>query len=468
MRLEELAHLCEATLLRGDPNDRVRHIRTDTRALAAGDCFIALRGEKFDGHQFVNQAIERGACAAVVSNPTCANSPTPNDFGVLQVQDTLTAMHKLATNYRRLMLPATRLVTISGANGKTTTKEMVAAVLAQQFRVVKTRANDNNHIGVPQTVLAIQPEDEFGVIELGSNHPGEMRVLTEVVQPDVCIVTNIGLAHVEFLGDEAGVAREEGMPLEFLPRNGDSYAVLNADDRWFPELRARTRANIVSVGIDNFADVRASNIVLNGDIKFRLNIAKRRDDVVIRLKTMGRHQIYNALQAAAVGYMQGLDLDDIREGLESVEYPKMRMELRVVNGIRFINDCYNANPESMRAALQTLRETPCAGRRIAILGDMLELGAHTRQAHFDLGAMAANSGLAQLITVGPAANWIAEGAVEAGMDAHHIVPVLSAREAAEALYSLARTDDAVLLKGSRRIGLEKVLEAFGESEAHHG
>jgi UDP-N-acetylmuramoyl-tripeptide--D-alanyl-D-alanine ligase len=165
--------------------------------------------------------------------------------------------------------------------------------------------------------------------------------------------------------------------------------------------------------------------------------------------------------------MQGLDLDDIREGLESVEYPKMRMELRVVNGIRFINDCYNANPESMRAALQTLRETPCAGRRIAVLGDMLELGAHTRQAHLDLGAMAANSGLTQLITVGPAANWIAEGAMDAGMEPHHIVPVLSAREAAEAMYSVARTDDTVLLKGSRRIGLEKVLAAFGESEAGH-
>jgi UDP-N-acetylmuramoyl-tripeptide--D-alanyl-D-alanine ligase len=467
MRLAELAHLCEATVLRGDPQHAVGHIRTDTRALTRGDCFIALRGDRFDGHEFVNQAIEQGASAAVVSNPTCANSPIPDQFGVLQVQDTLTAMHKLATNYRRLMLPATRLVTISGANGKTTTKEMVAAVLAQQFRVVKTRANDNNHIGVPQTVLAIQPEDQFGVIELGSNHPGEMKLLAEVVQPDVCLVTNIGLAHVEFLGDEAGVAREEGLPLEFLPRDGDSYAVLNADDRWFPELRARTRATVLSVGIDNFADIRASNIVLNGDIKFRLNIAKRRDDVVIRLKTLGRHQIYNALQAAAVGYMQGMELDDIREGLENVEYPKLRMELKVVSGIRFINDCYNANPASMRAALQTLRETPCAGRRIAVLGDMLELGAHTRQAHLDLGAMAANSGLELLVTVGQAAKWMAEAAMDAGMDTCRIVPVLSAREAAEALYSVVRAGDTVLLKGSRRVGLEKVLALFGQTEAFH-
>jgi UDP-N-acetylmuramyl pentapeptide synthase len=288
-----------------------------------------------------------------------------------------------------------------------------------------------------------------------------MRVITEVAQPDVGVVTNIGLAHVEhFPNGEAGVAEEEGTPLEYLPRDGDSYAVLNADDPWFAPLRARTRANIVSVGIENFADLRASNILINGDVKFRLNIAKKREDVIVRLKTVGRCQIYNALQAAAVGYMQGLDLEEIREGLESVEYPKMRMELKLVRGIRFVNDCYNANPSSMKAALQMLRETPVAGRKVAVLGEMLELGTHTRQAHLDLGAMAANSGLAMLITVGPAANWVAEGAVEAGMDAHKVLPVLSATEAAEVLRSLAGEGDLVLLKGSRRVGLEKIVELY--------
>ena len=359
------------------------------------------------------------------------------------------------------MPPAARVVTISGATGKTTTKEMIAAVLGQnhRVRVVKTPANNNNHIGVPQTVIALAEErGDFGVIELGSNHPGEMRVLAEIVQPDVCVVTNIGPAHIEFFGDEAGVAKEEGTPLEFLPRDGQSYAVLNADDRWYNELRARTRATIVSVGIENFADIRASDIKINGDVKFRLNIAKKRDDVIIRLKTLGRHQIYNALQAAAVGYMQGMDLDEIREGLESVEYPKMRMELKKVGGILFVNDCYNANPSSMRAALQTLRETPSAGRKIAVLGDMLELGAHTQREHLDIGAAAANNGLAALVTVGQAAKWIAEGAAEAGMEMQRVVPVLSAAEAAEALRSLAREGDMVLLKGSRRVGLEKVLE----------
>jgi murE/murF fusion protein len=458
MRIGQLAAFCGAKLLRGDPSKPVARISTDTRTVGRGDGFIALRGERFDGHQFLNEAAERGASAAVVANPTISAINSPS-VALLQVSDTLTALHKLATSYRRLMPPAVRVVAISGANGKTTTKEMIAAVLSQKFRVVKTPANNNNHIGVPQTVIALAEErGDFGVIELGSNHPGEMRVLAEIVQPDVCVVTNIGPAHVEFFGDEAGVAKEEGTPLEFLPRDGQSYAVLNADDPWFNELRARTRATIVTVGIENFADIRASDIKINGDVKFRLNIAKKRDDVIVRLKTPARCQIYNALQAAAVGYMQGMDLDEIREGLESVEYPKLRMELKEVGGVRFINDCYNANPSSMRAALQTLREMPGEGRKVAVLGDMLELGAQTQQAHFDIGVAVANSGLSALVTVGQAAKWIAEGAATAGMELGRVVPVLSVTEAAEALCSLAGEGDVVLLKASRRVALEKILE----------
>jgi UDP-N-acetylmuramoyl-tripeptide--D-alanyl-D-alanine ligase len=348
---------------------------------------------------------------------------------------------------------------VSGVCGKTTTKEMIAAVLSQRFNVVKTPANNNNQIGAPLSLLSLDEMNDFGVFELGSNHPGEMRTLAELVQPDVCVVTNIGLAHLEFLKDEAGVAQEEGTPLEFLPRDGDSYAVLNADDQWYAALRSRTNATTISVGIDNFADIRASDIKINGDVKFRLNVAKKREDVILRLKTLGRHQIYNALQAAAIGYMQGMDLDDIREGLEAVEYPEMRMELVNIHGVRFVNDCYNANVPSMKAALEMIKETPNTGRKIAVLGDMLELGDHTQRAHLDLGAMAANSDLAFLITVGQAAKWIAEAAVQAGMELHRVLAVTNVAEAAESLRSLLNEGDMVLLKGSRRLQLEKILKA---------
>lgn len=461
MRVADLAQLCNARLIQGDPDWPVQRVLTDTRALGRGDCFIALRGPRFDGHEFLTDAARLGASAAVVSDPTRAMN-SPSALALLQVQDTLTALHTLATNYRRLMPPTTRLIAISGACGKTTTKEMIAAVLGEQFSVVKTRANHNNHIGVPQTLLEVAREHpDFGVVELGSNHPGEMRVLAELVRPEIGVVTNIGLAHVEFLRDEAGVAEEEGTPLEFLPYNGDGLAVLNADDKWCAELRSRTRATVMTVGIDHFADIRASNIVFNGDVKFRLNIAKKREDVIIRLKTLGRHQIYNALQAAAVGYMQGLDLDDIREGLEKVEFPKMRTESVTRAGIRFVNDCYNANLPSMTAALGMLRDTPWDGRKIAVLGDMLELGNWSRPAHLEIGQLAAKCGLALLLVVGPEARLIAEGALAAGMETHRVLMLHDLEEAKDAMRALVHEGDFVLLKGSRGMQLEQIMEGLG-------
>jgi len=449
--------MCDATLLRGNPEDVVERISIDSRSVERGACFVALRGPRFDGHEFVEDVARLGARAAVVSNPTRAIN-SPSGLALLQVQDTLTALHKLATNYRRLLPPTTRLIGISGACGKTTTKEMIAAVLAERFNVLKTPANNNNHIGVPLSLLALNAHHDFGVIELGSNHPGEMRVLAELVQPDIGVVTNIGLAHAEFLGDEAGVAAEEGTPLEYLPRNGDGVAILNADDKWCQELRSRTRATVVTVGIDNFADVRASNIVINGDLKFRLNIAKRREDVVVRLKTVGRHQIYNALQAAAVGYFVGMDLEEIREGLENVEFPKMRMQVVDRNGVRFINDCYNANGPSMKAALQMIQEQPWPGRKIAILGDMLELGEWSGPVHREVGQLAAKSELALLLTVGPLAKEIASSAIAAGMEMHRVLILQDAAEAQDAVRGLVREGDFVLLKGSRKLELERVLE----------
>jgi UDP-N-acetylmuramoyl-tripeptide--D-alanyl-D-alanine ligase len=463
----ELAKLCEGTLIRGNPDGPVSRISTDTRALGQGDCFIALQGPRFDGHEFLSDAACRGASAAVVSNPTHAMN-SPSVLALLQVRDTLTALHTLAVNYRRLMPPATRVIGITGSCGKTTTKEMLAAVLSQRFNVHKTEGNKNNHIGLPLNLLRLEPNHDFGVFELGTNHPGEIRALAELAQPDIGVITNIGLAHVEFLGDEAGVMREKAALIEALPRNGDGLAVLNADSPWCHDLRARTNATVVTVGIENFADVRASDIKINGDVKFRLNIAKKREDTIVRLRTLGRHQIYNALQAAAVGYMQGLDLDEIRNGLESVTLPGMRMEQIVRDGVRYVNDCYNANVPSTQAALRMLRETPCTGRRIAVLGDMLELGAHSASAHREIGVQAAECDFALLITVGTESLATAESAVAAGMESHKVLSVSDATEAALALRSLVREGDLVLVKGSRRIGLEKILAQSGSETTGTG
>ena len=459
MRLVELAELCEARLIRGNPDSRVERIGIDSRALRSGDCFVALRGPRFDGHEFISDVARLGASAAVVSDPTRAMN-SPSALALLQVQDTLTALHKVATNYRRLMPPITRIIAVTGSSGKTTTKEMIAAVLGAHYNVAKTEGNLNNHIGVPLSLLQLDETHDFGVFELGTSSPGEIRTLAGLVQPHVGVITNVGLAHVEFLKDEAGVAQEKGALVEVLPRNGDGLAVLNADDKWCTHLRNRTNATVMTVGIDNFADIRASDIVINGDVKFRLNVAKRREDVIVRLRTLGRHQIYNALQAAAVAYSLGLDLEEIREGLETIQFPKMRMERVVRAGIEFINDCYNANVSSTTAALQMIKETPRPGRKIAVLGEMLELGAWAEPGHRGVGALAANCNLDILVTVGTSARWIGEGAVKAGMEAHRVLAVNDAGEAAQTLQSIARGGDFVLLKGSRKLQLEQILEAF--------
>lgn len=459
MRVEELAQLCGAQLIQGNPDWPIHNISIDTRALGRGDCFFALRGPRYDGHEFLNEAAQRGASAAVVSHPTRAIN-SPSAFALLQVEDTLTALHKLATNYRRLMPPTTRVIAITGSSGKTTTKEMIAAVLSQRFNVVKTEGNKNNNIGLPLNLMKLEPDYDYGVFELGTNHPGEIAQLVQFCQPAVGVITNIGLAHVEFFKSEAGVAQEKGTLVESLPSDGTGLAILNADDRWFNELRARSRAPVVSVGIDNFADVRASEIRINGDVKFRLNIAKKRGDVMIRLRTFGRHQIYNALQAAAVGHTAGMELDEIREGLETMEFPGMRMQAVERAGIRFVNDSYNANVVSMKAALQMLQETPVKSRKVAVLGDMLELGDHTDPAHLEVGGLAAQCQLALLVAVGPHSKLIAEGAVKNGMEAQRVMTVANAGAAAEMLRWLLRDGDFVLLKGSRGIGLEKILEAF--------
>jgi UDP-N-acetylmuramoyl-tripeptide--D-alanyl-D-alanine ligase len=459
LRIEQLAELCEARLIRGEPERLVGRISIDSRALGRGDCFVALQGPRFDGHEFVPDVARLGASAAVVSDPTRAMN-SPSALALLQVQDTLTALHKLATNYRRLMPPTTRLIAVTGSCGKTTTKQLIASVLGERFNVVESSGNNNNRVGVPLNLLRLDPAHDYGVFELGTSNPGEIAELANMVNPDIGVITNVGLAHVEFLRDEAGVAEEKGSLLEGLPRNGDGLAVLNADNKWCQELRARTNATVVTVGIDNFADIRASEIKINGDVKFRLNIAKKREDVIVRLKTLGRHQIYNALQAAAVGYFAGMDLDEIRAGLENAHFPHMRMEQVTIDGVRFVNDCYNANVVSMKAALQMMRETPCAGRKVAVLGDMLELGQWTRSAHCDVGAMAANCGLALLVTVGQSGRLVAEAAVDAGMETHRVLALGTAMEAGETIRALAREDDLVLIKGSRRLQLERVVEEF--------
>ncbi|MBI5397642.1 MAG: UDP-N-acetylmuramoyl-tripeptide--D-alanyl-D-alanine ligase [Verrucomicrobia bacterium] len=430
-------------------------VSSDTRQLRPGEIFVALRGERFDGHDYLEEAAQRGAVAAIVSDRR--RLPASLALPLIEVDDTLQALQRLAATYRQRM--PVRTLAVTGSNGKTSTKDMIATLLAERFTTIKTEGNLNNHIGVPLSLLRIQPMHEVGVFEMGMNHPGELAPLAAMVAAEIGVITNVGPAHLEGMGDEDAVAREKAAVIDNLPAHG--AAVLNADNRWTPFLRGRTRARVVTAGLAPDADVRAENIQRwEGGVAFELVLPAVAARVPVKLAAIGDHWISNALLAAAAARVLGLTPDEIAAGFAKVALPAMRMQVTAVNGVRWINDAYNANPDSMRAALRALAAWPCAGRRVAVLGDMLELGAQAEPLHRQIGVEAAAADLALLVTVGPLARFIAAAARARGMAAGAVVECEDVAGAAAALGDRLKAGDCVLLKASRGMKLEPLIEAL--------
>lgn len=420
-------------------------VSTDTRTLPAGSVFFALRGENFDGDRFARQAIEKGARAVVVHG---WDGPAPEDAAVIVVGDALLALQRLACWWRQqLKLP---VVSITGSNGKTSTKDFTAAVLSRRYHVSATRGNLNNHIGVPLTVLATTAEHTAAVWELGMNHPGEIAPLCEISRPRYGIITNIGTAHIEFLGSREAIAEEKGMLARALPSEGS--LVLPATCEFFEYFRQRTHASVVPVG-NSRRVVRAEGLRTAPDgSQFTLAIDGC-EPAEVFLPVVGRHMVTNALLAAAVGWKLGLGPDEIAAGLAETVLTGGRLRRFEHRGITVIDDTYNANPESMAAAIDTLADTPVSAgaRRIIVLGRMGELGGHAAAAHLRTGRLAAARGLTA-VAVGEGAEGIAEGA---GSCPFFTDP----DEAAQWLAREARTGDAVLFKGSRAAAIERVMHA---------
>ena len=446
--LEEVARFSGGRLIKGDPALAISRLHTDTRTLTAGDCFVALRGDRFDGHAFVREVKSHGAVAAMVSNRM---ADLPEDLGLVEVQDTLQGLQRFAATYRRL-LPV-RTIGVTGSSGKTSTKELIAAVLRTRFKTKATKGNLNNHIGVPLTLLKLDEDDEFGVVEMGMNHPGEIAGLAQMAAPEIGVISSIGPAHIEFFRDQAAIAQEKAELIAALPATG--VAILNSDDLWSREIAARTKARVVWVGSRDESTWRAEDIRVTPEgIDFRLHHGSQ--SVAVRLPVMNRVMVSNALLAAAVGGECGLNLEEIARGIAAVELPGARMQVVRIGGASIINDAYNANPDSIKAALVALREFPDAARRIAVLGSMGELGHHAVQLHRGLGAFAKTQDVDFLIAVGPHAEAYLNGAREAGLSA--VVQVFDAEEATTALKNILRDGDAVLIKGSHFMGLERVVE----------
>jgi len=351
------------------------------------------------------------------------------------------------------------LIAITGSNGKTSTKDFAAAVLARRFRVTKTQGNFNNHVGLPRTILEATKQDELAVWEIGMNHPGEIAALAKIAAPDVGIITNIGVAHIEFMGSREKIAEEKGALAEAVGAEGT--VILNADDLFTTGIATRTRGKVILAGT-TAGTIRAAEINQSGS-GTDFTILEGAHRCRAQLPVPGLHMVQNALLAVASGRAFGLSLEECAAGLVAAPLTKARLQVKEIHGVQFLDDSYNANPDSMKAALRTLVELDADGRRIAVLGEMRELGGESESGHREVGETIAALKVDHLIAIGNVAATIAEAAKQAGLENTSIVA--SAAEAAELLAELAVPGDLVLIKGSRLARTEQVIEAFRNSQS---
>ncbi len=438
------------------PGASVHRVVIDSRESRPGALFVALRGTRTDGHRFVDDAYARGAAGVLV-----ARTEPVRDRPAVIVTDPGEALLRLAASERRAL--GATVVGITGSVGKTTTKDLTAAVLGDRFAVTASPASLNNQIGLPLTVLAADGRTEALVCEMGAGVIGEIASLCEVARPDVGIVTVVGKAHLETFGSLADIARAKGELIEALPPSG--LAILNADDPVVCGFNRRTEARVLRYGLGPDADVRAEDVRLTPDARPIFRLVEGSRDVEVELRIPGSHVVTDALAAAACGLALGVRPEDCAEALGSAVAPPGRMQiLEGAGGIRVWNDAYNANPTSVRAALRALGSLRDGARRIAVLGPMAELGASSRVEHERVGRLAAQSGLARLIAVGGEGRWIASGAARSGMGPGRLIRSAGIDEALRAVRRVARRGDVVLVKASRAVGLDRLAEALGAED----
>lgn len=460
----EIVQRTNGTLVWGEPQRQVHGVSTDSRTIPAGALFIALHGEQFDGHRFVPAALQRGASAVLISDAACRPADpgaAATSAGIL-VADTQAALHACALAHRQHF--AGTVVAITGSNGKTTVKEMTAAVLQQRYRTYKAAGNLNNHIGVPSALLQLEATHEVAVLEMGMNHLGEIRQLCSLALPQIGVITNIGLAHVGYLGSIEHIQQAKGEL--FASLDASSVAIVNVDDPRVAALGQRVRGRVVTCGQGAQADIRGilrEDRGLDGSL---CTLYLHGTPYEVALPVLGAHQLPNALAAAAVGVALDVAPANIVAGLESYHgmYGRMMVK-RGAAGVTLVDDTYNASPQSVAAALHCLAHTRVAGRRLAVLGDMLELGDAAPALHTDVGTLVAQSGVQELVTFGPLATHIAHGAQAAGMAAAQIHRTMQPDEMVDVLKTLRRVGDVILVKGSRGMGMERLVHALA---AHEG
>jgi UDP-N-acetylmuramoyl-tripeptide--D-alanyl-D-alanine ligase len=459
--LQSLAADCSGEVRGARPGLRIARVGTDSRGLAPGDLFVCLRGPNFDGHRFAAEAARRGAAAVLGEGGVLAGVELPCPR--VLVSDSRRALGQLAAAHRRRF--AIPVVAVAGSNGKTTTKELAATVLRQQLRTLASPASFNNDIGLPLTLLELDSSHQAAVVEVGTNHPGELAPLLEIAQPTHGILTRLGREHLEFFGDLDGVVLEEGALAACLPASG--VLVLAGDGPGVAQVRGRAQARLTQVGSAAASDWQLLSVRMDGaGTRFSVRAPHDRFDGEYRMRLLGRHQAENALLALALGAELGLDRATLDRGLAAAWPARRRLQLSAVAGVSVLDDSYNANPDSMLAALATLGAMACPGRRVAVLGDMGELGAHAPAAHQEIGGAVAAAGIDALFAVGRWAGQLAAGARAAGLAGCECFA--TAAEAAAALPGRVGPGDLVLVKASRTTGLDVVADRLLEASPGHG
>jgi UDP-N-acetylmuramoyl-tripeptide--D-alanyl-D-alanine ligase len=454
----EIAALTQGRLVQGEPHTPVTGFTWDSRLVKPGDCFVAMPGERVDGHDYAARAAAAGAALILCGRPVEAprQSPEAPVPAVVIVPDPLIALGQLGRAQRE-RFPHLTVIGVTGSVGKTTTKEMVAAVLSERFRVFRSRGNFNSEVGLPVMLMDLAPEDEVAVLEMGMRALGEIDYLTSIARPAVGMVTNVGITHLELLGSRENIARAKGELVRALPESG--HAILNADDPFVRAMAPTTRAHVWYYGASARGMgerwVTAVDARREGEAGQRFRLVTSLGEVEAYLPAPGQHNLANAMAAAAAGLSQGMALADVARGLERFANAGNRMRIFQAGGVRVIDDTYNAAPASVIAALRVMREMAGEGRCIAVLGDMYELGALAEQGHREVGAEAAR--LAdRVIAVGDMARHIA---AEAGAKA---IFFPRKPEAIAHLKGLLRPGDTVLVKGSRGMQMEEIVRALAE------
>ncbi len=446
MTINDILKATGGELLSGDKDKEIKDITTDSRKAVSGVLFIPLIGEKFDGHEFINAAFDLGAAAVLTQKET----EMLVGKTIIRVDDTLKALGDIARYYKQQHNVPT--VAVTGSVGKTTTKDMLASVLSQKYNTLKTQKNFNNHIGLPWTIFGLEKEHEAAVLEMGMNHFGEIAYLASIGRPDVAVITNIGQSHIENLGSREGIFKAKMEMTKLFTK--DNTLIVNGDDDFLSTTKGMGDYKVVYYGIKNPEnDVYARNIENNGLNGVRFTAVVDGKEYNIEVNVPGEHNVYNALAAICVGREFGVPMDKIIEGIRSFKLTAMRLAVEEHEGITIINDCYNASPDSIRAALKVL-STAESKRKIAILGDVLEMGDFAQQAHYDLGKDVVESGADMLITAGENMKHLAQGARDNGME--NVVTFDKTLEVCNFAKEEIKSGDAVLIKASHGMHFEEV------------